>query len=146
MLNADQICTTLLLSAKSGNVVGVIHFRVRLLVYCALSLFVCKTRVALGMFRTTDRQPADLANEEEESSDSEVDDVRMDGVLMTDEEPNPDYDLDDEQRPRVSRVSHGAFDLALALAFRTQIQGKVYIWTNTLIRFQRSIIRMLPLD
>lgn len=52
--------------------------------------------------RRTDRQPADFANQE----DDEVDDVRMDDVLMLDQEPNPEYDLDEEQRPRLSRVSH----------------------------------------
>ncbi len=46
-------------------------------------------------------QPADLAGEEEE----DVGDVRMDGVLMLDQEPTPEYDVDDEQRPRLSRVS-----------------------------------------
>ena len=30
----------------------------------------------------------------------------MDDVLMLDQEPNPEYDLDEEQRPRLSRVSH----------------------------------------
>ncbi len=30
----------------------------------------------------------------------------MDDVLMLDQEPNSEYDLDEEQRPRFSRVSH----------------------------------------
>ncbi|KAL0025381.1 hypothetical protein WJX79_002338 [Trebouxia sp. C0005] len=53
--------------------------------------------------RRTDRQPADLAHQE----DDEVDDVRMDDVLMLDQEPNPEYDVDEEQRPRLSRDAGG---------------------------------------
>ena len=54
--------------------------------------------------RRTDKQPADLANQEDD--DSDMDDVRMDDVLMLDQEPNPEYDVDEEQRPRISMVSH----------------------------------------
>lgn len=53
--------------------------------------------------RRTDRQPADLADQE----DDEVDDVRMDDVLMLDQEPKPEYDVDEEQRPRLSRDADG---------------------------------------
>ncbi|KAL0050825.1 hypothetical protein WJX82_007862 [Trebouxia sp. C0006] len=53
--------------------------------------------------RRTDRQPADFADQE----DDEVDDVRMDDVLMLDQEPNSEYDLDEEQRPRFSRNADG---------------------------------------
>ncbi|DBA77152.1 TPA: hypothetical protein ACH3X1_009725 [Trebouxia sp. C0004] len=52
--------------------------------------------------RHTDRQAADFADQEDE-----VGDVRMDDILMLDEEPNPEYDVDEEQRPRLSRDADG---------------------------------------
>lgn len=51
----------------------------------------------------TDKQSAVLPEEDEE--DGDLSDVRMDEALMLDQEPSPEYDLDDEQRPRLSRVS-----------------------------------------
>ena len=53
--------------------------------------------------RRADKQPADLPNEEGEEED--VQELAMDDVLMLDQEPEPEYDLDDVQRPRLSRVS-----------------------------------------
>ena len=55
-------------------------------------------------YRLTDKQSAVMPEEDEE--DGDLSDVRMDEALMLDQEPSPEYDLDDEQRPRLSRVSH----------------------------------------
>lgn len=52
--------------------------------------------------RRTDKQPLDLPNQEGEEED--VQELAMDDVLMLDQEPEPDFDLDDAQRPRLSRV------------------------------------------
>lgn len=54
------------------------------------------------MCRRTDKQPADLPNQEGE--DEDVQELAMDDVLMMDQEPEPGFDLDDAQRPRLSRV------------------------------------------
>ena len=45
----------------------------------------------------------DLPNQEDVIED--VQQLLMDEVLMLDQEPEPGYDLDDVQRPRLSRVS-----------------------------------------
>lgn len=52
--------------------------------------------------RRKDKQPIDLPNQEGERED--VQQLAMDEVLMLDQEPEPGYDLDDVQRPRLSRV------------------------------------------
>lgn len=45
-----------------------------------------------------------VAEEDEEQGD--LTDVAMDEALLLNQEPSPEYDLDDEQRPRISRVNH----------------------------------------
>lgn len=61
-------------------------------------------RALLGMVfcRRTDKQSATVRMEDEE--DGDLTDVALDETLMLNQEPSPEYDLDDEQRPRVSRV------------------------------------------
>ena len=51
--------------------------------------------------RQTDKQSAVVSDEEED----EMSDVALDDILTLDQEPSPEYDVDDEQRPRLSRVS-----------------------------------------
>lgn len=53
--------------------------------------------------RRTDKQSA-VPDEDEE--DGDLTDVTMDEILMLNQEPDPEYDVDDEQRPRISRVRH----------------------------------------
>ena len=43
---------------------------------------------------------------EEDEADGDLTDVAMDEALMLNQEPSPEYDVDDEQRPRISRASH----------------------------------------
>ena len=43
---------------------------------------------------------------EEDEADGDLTDVAMDEGLMLNQEPSPEYDVDDEQRPRISRASH----------------------------------------
>ena len=37
-----------------------------------------------------------------------MDNLHMDDLMTETQEPEPGYDLDDEQRPRLSRVSHSS--------------------------------------
>lgn len=41
---------------------------------------------------------------DEEDEDEDVQELALDDVLMLDQEPEPGIDLDDAQRPRLSRV------------------------------------------
>ena len=41
---------------------------------------------------------------EDDEEDGDLTDIAMDEALMLNQEPSPEYDLDDEQRPRISRV------------------------------------------
>ena len=52
--------------------------------------------------RRTDKQSATVPDEDE--ADGDLTDIAMGEALMLDQEPDPEYDVDDEQRPRVSRV------------------------------------------
>lgn len=52
--------------------------------------------------RRTDKQPMTVPDEEDE--DEDVQELALDDVLMLDQEPEPGIDLDDAQRPRLSRV------------------------------------------
>ena len=42
---------------------------------------------------------------EEDEADDDLTDVAMDEALMLNQEPSPEYDVDDEQRQRISRAS-----------------------------------------
>ena len=52
--------------------------------------------------RRTDKQSMTVPDEEGEEED--VQELALDEVLMLDQEPEPGIDLDDAQRPRLSRV------------------------------------------
>lgn len=52
--------------------------------------------------RRTDKQPMTVPDEEDE--DEDVQELALDDVLMLDQEPEPGIDLDDAERPRLSRV------------------------------------------
>lgn len=43
---------------------------------------------------------------DEDEADGDLTDVAMDEALMLNQEPSPEYDVDGEQRPRISRASH----------------------------------------
>lgn len=77
--------------------------------------------------RKTDKQSATVRLEDEE--DEDLTDVTMDETLMLNQEPSPEYDVDDEQRPRVSRVCQM---LLATLGVVQVLQQRVPEWPHQL--------------